>query len=219
MPSTKQSRRRLTRGEILQAAAAIADRVGLESLTMRTLATEIRSDPTAVYRHFRDKQELLDALVDHVLGDLRYPSGAQDWRAIARELALSLRDLLRAHPGVAMLIASGPPTPGSVEATAKALHLLDAAGVPPELAVRAHRSVISYVVGWVLIEQNSGAQQGSSHFAAALLLAQQHPSTDPTAVARATAPDRSAPGEFEFGLDAFLDGLTAHLPAKLRAPA
>lgn len=36
-------------------------------------------------------------------------------------------------------------------------------------------------------------------------------------MARATAPDRSAPGEFEFGLDAFLDGLSAHLPDKFRA--
>ncbi len=189
----------------------IADRDGQEALTMRSLAVEIQSDPTAIYRHFRDKQDLLSAMVDTVLDDLRYPAASQDWRAIARELALNLRELLLAHPGAAMLIASGPPTPGSVKATANALQLLAAAGMPPRLAGRAQRSVISYVVGWVLMEHGIGARQRASYFAQALLLAQQHPGSDPATLARAAIPDRSEPGEFEFGLDTFLDGLSLRL--------
>jgi AcrR family transcriptional regulator len=210
MSSTKKPRRRLSSEEILNAALLLADRSGLESLTMRSLASEIGSDPTAVYRHFRDKRELLLAIVDLALADLRYPAIANDWRSVARDLAISLREILRVHPGVTTLIAGGPPTRGTVEATARALSLLQTAGMPPDVAARAHRSVVSYVVGWVSIEQGAGEQR-QSHFATAQHLAQGFPGVDSAVIAAAIAPDRSLPGEFEFGLDLILDGLTVYL--------
>ena len=211
MPPTRKPRRRLQREEILDAALALADGSGLESLTMRSLAAEIGSDPTAIYRHFADKQELLLAMVDLVLAELRYPGSDEDWRTVARQMAVSLREVLRSHPGVTMLVASGPPTLGTVEATVRTLTLLQAAGVPSEVAVSAHRSVVSYVVGWVLIEQGPGVVQRQSNFAVAQFLALGHPGVDPVAVAQAVAADRSVSGEFEFGLDLLLEGLAAHL--------
>ncbi|WP_162795795.1 TetR/AcrR family transcriptional regulator C-terminal domain-containing protein [Nonomuraea lactucae] len=137
-----------------------------------------------------------------------FPSALKPVRA---RIDAHLRELLLAHPGAALLIAGGPPTPGSVKATANALQLLAAAGMSPRLAGRAQRAVISYVVGWVLMEHGIGARQRASYFAQALLLAQRHPGSDPATLARAAIPDRSEPGEFEFGLDAFLDGLSLRL--------
>jgi len=215
MSSTKKPRRRLDREEILNAALLLADDSGLEALSMRSLASEIGSDPTAVYRHFRDKQELLLAMVDLALAELRQPTSDGGWRTVARELAISLREVLRAHPGVTALVAAGPPTRGTVEATIRALTLLQAAGMPSELAARAHRSVVSYVVGWVLIEQGPGTEEQQSNFATVQYLARGYPEADPLMVAEAVAPDRSRPGEFEFGLDLFLDGLAAHLSENL----
>jgi len=215
MSPTKKPRRRLSREEILNAALLLADGSGLESLTMRSLAMAIGSDPTAVYRHFRDKQELLLAMVDLALTELRYPSSAEGWRSIARGLAISLREVLRSHPGVTMQVAGGPPTRGIVEATIQALTLLQDAGMPSEIAARAHRSVVSYVIGWVLIEQGPGIEKQQSNFATAQYLAQGHPEADPLVVAAAVAADRSRPGEFEFGLDLFLEGLALRLSDSL----
>lgn len=211
MPPAKKVRRRLTRKEILDAATLLADGSGLASLTMRSLAAEIGTDPTAVYRHFRDKQELLLAMLDSALEELRYPEPSGDWRVVAREMAISLREVLRSHPGLTMLVASGPPTSGTTEGTIRALALLQSAGLPLDLAVRAHRSIVSFIVGWVLIEQGSDVEARRSNFMVAHELALRHPGVDAAAVASAVASDRSAPGEFEFGLDLILKGLDSEL--------
>ncbi|UJW28767.1 TetR/AcrR family transcriptional regulator C-terminal domain-containing protein [Saccharothrix sp. AJ9571] len=107
-----------------------------------------------------------------------------------------------------MLIATGPPTPGTVNATIRALTLLQAAGLDADVAARVQRSVISYLVGWVLIEQGVATEQRQANFTAALHLAQGRGGA---AVAAAIAPDRSAKGEFEFGLELILHGLAARL--------
>ena len=219
MPATSKPRRRLQRAEIVETALSLADGAGTGSLTMRSLASEIGSDPTAIYRHFADKQELLLAMVDRALAELRYPEPGQGWRSVARQMAIGLREVLRSHPGVTMLVASGPPTRGTVEATVRTLSLLQAAGVPSEVAVSAQRSVVSYVVGWVLIEQGPGAAERQSNYALAQLLALRHSEVDPVAVAEAVAADRSSSGEFELGLDLILGGLAAHLADRRPAVA
>src|SRR3954451_8011577 len=61
-----EGRQQLSRERILGAAAELAGRDGLESLSMRRLAQELDVWPMSVYRYFRDKDELVDAVAAEV---------------------------------------------------------------------------------------------------------------------------------------------------------
>ena len=75
---------------MLQAAIAHADAGGLEALTMRTLAEMLEVAPMALYRHVANKEDLIDAMVDVVFGEIGLPSGGGDWKTAMRERAHSL---------------------------------------------------------------------------------------------------------------------------------
>ena len=66
-------RDRLSRARVLQAAMALADDGGIESLTMRRLGEELGVGPMALYRHVANKDDLIDAMVDVVFGEIGVP--------------------------------------------------------------------------------------------------------------------------------------------------
>lgn len=98
-------------------ALALADAEGLEAVTIRRLAADQGVTPMALYWHFRDKEVLLDAVVERVLeevvlplparGELSHASSAErsgDWRGRLREVMTALLGTLRRHPGVVSLV-------------------------------------------------------------------------------------------------------------------
>ena len=91
------ARQRLSRERVLQAAIAHADAGGLEALTMRQLAEMLDVAPMALYRHVANKDDLIDAMIDVVFGEIGLPSGGADWKTAMRERALSLCDVLARH--------------------------------------------------------------------------------------------------------------------------
>jgi AcrR family transcriptional regulator len=108
--SRPASRGELSRERILDAAEGLIDREGDGALTFRRLGAELGVDPTAAYRHFRNKDELLLALGDRLLGEAMVggtgllPPDA-DWRTILETAAHSLRNTLLRHPRLASLIS------------------------------------------------------------------------------------------------------------------
>ena len=60
----------LSRERVLRAAVDLADRGGIESLSMRKLGQELGVDAMALYRHVRDKDDLLDGVVEVVVGEI-----------------------------------------------------------------------------------------------------------------------------------------------------
>ena len=64
---------RLSRDQILEAAQGIIEREGIDALTMRRLALELDSSAMAVYRHVRDKDQLLVLLLDRLAAAVRRP--------------------------------------------------------------------------------------------------------------------------------------------------
>ena len=70
---------------------------GLEALTMRQLAEMLDVAPMALYRHVANKDDLIDAMIDVVFGEIGLPSGGADWKTAMRERALSLCDVLARH--------------------------------------------------------------------------------------------------------------------------
>ena len=77
--STPQ-REPLTKERILQAAVALADEGGVDSLSMRKIAQELGVVPMALYKHVANKDEMLDGMVDVVVGEIDPPLADADWK-------------------------------------------------------------------------------------------------------------------------------------------
>src|SRR3954452_22812324 len=96
------SRGPLSRDRILDAAVDLARQDGPTALSMRRIAQELDVWPMSLYRHFRDKDELLDALAERAASGIKVDDG-DDWRAQVRSLLARARTAFERHPGGARL--------------------------------------------------------------------------------------------------------------------
>jgi AcrR family transcriptional regulator len=87
----------VTRDRVLAAAIALADREGIEAVSMRRLGQELGVEAMALYRHVRDKDDILDAAIDAVVGQVDAGEPAGDWRTAMRDLSLAARRVMLAH--------------------------------------------------------------------------------------------------------------------------
>lgn len=137
---------------ILDAAESLIDREGDRALTFRRLGAELGADPTAAYRHFKNKDELLLALGDRLLGDALAAgtqSATHGWRTAFRDAAHALRDTLVRHPNLAALI-SVRITQGAHEADGieRGLAALAPTGLPMRDVVGIQRAFADTVLAW-----------------------------------------------------------------------
>jgi AcrR family transcriptional regulator len=148
----------LTRDVFVRAALGIVDREGLDALSMRRLGAEVGVDPMAAYRHFPNKDALLDGVVEAVISEVDLTvDGSAPWREQITALARSYRAALLAHPAVAPLAASRPlGTPGSLRLTERSLEVLEDAGVGRHAAILAVNVMGIFVNGVVLVETGGG---------------------------------------------------------------
>jgi AcrR family transcriptional regulator len=94
-PMEGPRRARLNRDRVLRAAVALADEAGIEALSMRKLAEELGVVPMALYKHVASKEELLDGMVDIVVGEIDPPAAGTDWKGAVRQRILSARRSLQ----------------------------------------------------------------------------------------------------------------------------
>ncbi|MEV6341888.1 TetR/AcrR family transcriptional regulator C-terminal domain-containing protein [Actinoplanes sp. NPDC051851] len=104
----KRERGSLTRSEIVKVALELAEAEGGEALTFRRLGPALGVAPTAVLRHFRDKDELLLAIGNQLLETAlaEVDPAEPDWRERIRALSRATRRAFVAHPRVAVLVAT-----------------------------------------------------------------------------------------------------------------
>ena len=97
---TRPPKRRapLTRERVLQAAVELADRGGIEALSMRKLGQELGVDAMALYRHVRDKDDLLDGLVEVIVGEIERPPRAATGRPRCASRSMAARRVMLRHP-------------------------------------------------------------------------------------------------------------------------
>jgi AcrR family transcriptional regulator len=96
----------LNRDDVLRAAVALADEAGIEALSMRALAQRIGVVPMALYKHVANKEELLDGMVDVVVGDIDLPAPGADWKDAVRRRILAAREALLGHGWASRVIES-----------------------------------------------------------------------------------------------------------------
>ena len=87
----------LSTDRILQAAIDVADREGLQALTMRRLGAELGVEAMAMYKHVSGKDDILDGMVELVVSLIEAPGHGMDWRDAMRRRARSARDVLTRH--------------------------------------------------------------------------------------------------------------------------
>lgn len=144
----------LSRQVVLEAARRIAERDGLGHLTMRHLSDELGVMPNALYSYFPDKEALLDALLDELLGEIPIPDpDAVDWRDGLTALMDDSRRLLVAHPQlVAMFLSRATTGPNASRLGEATFRLLRNGGLEGERAVEAFRALLIYSLGFAAIQ-------------------------------------------------------------------
>jgi AcrR family transcriptional regulator len=201
---------RLSRETILDAYIRLADREGPQAVSLRRLGAELGVDATAVYRHFRDKEALLEAVADRLLSELadRVPR-TDDWRRDLHELGIRARAMYLGHPRLARVIAMSPePLTGNVRLTEYVLDRLRLAGCSVEDAARIYETLAAFVAGGSSLDAEAGTASNAAlrrHLAA--LDAAAYPETVVAASYMLGEDDAS----FRFGLDLFLDGIAARI--------
>src|SRR5690606_19923489 len=90
---------KLTADRIVERALEIGDAEGLDAVTIRRLATDLGVTPMALYWHFKNKEQLLIGMADHLIAGFAVePGDGRPWPERLREVVLGLVRTLRAHP-------------------------------------------------------------------------------------------------------------------------
>jgi AcrR family transcriptional regulator len=108
MPEEQRAVRRapLSRERVLRAAVAMADEAGIDAVSMRKLAEELGVVPMALYKHVAGKDQLIDGMVDLVIGEFDPPDPGLDWKSAVRQRVLAARRAVLRHPWARQAIES-----------------------------------------------------------------------------------------------------------------
>jgi AcrR family transcriptional regulator len=202
----------LTKGRVLQAAVDVADREGLGALTMRRLGAELGVEAMSLYKHVANKEEILDGIVELVVGEIEIPSEGAEWKEAMRRRTVSAREVLSRHSwAIGLLEARGSRGPTARRYLDAILGNLRSAGFSIENAVHAFWVLDSYVYGHVIQETSLAFSSSKEMTEPAGSVPEPIPTNEyPHLVEIAQPALRSAysfDNEFEFGLDLILDAL------------
>jgi AcrR family transcriptional regulator len=204
----------LSRERIAAAALALVDREGLEALSMRRLAQELGTGTMTLYGYVRDKDDLLDAVIDAAAAES--PAwGEHDgpWRARLTSAMRELRRGLERHPVLIQLRLRRPiMTPGALRGTEAGLQALVEAGLDPAGAARAFRTLFLYTFGFAAFAVEGSREERHAQVRAAFAVLPPADYPLLTASIEAIADVMGGDEQFEFGLAQLLDGIEARLP-------
>lgn len=199
---------------MLAAAVAVADRGGIDSLSMRKLAEDLDVVPMALYKHVANKEELLDGMVDVVIGEIDPPVSGAAWKYAVRQRILSARKALKRHPWAAAVLESRTnPTPAVLDYMDSMIGLFLAGGFSVDLAHHTMHALGSRLLGFTqeLFDDSTPAPDIPPDVLRAM--AMRYPniaqialgaSHDEGSVVGSRCDDQA---EFEFALDLMLNGL------------
>jgi AcrR family transcriptional regulator len=205
----------LTRERVLRTAVDLADQGGIESLSMRKLAQALDVVPMALYRHFANKDELLNGLVDLVVEEIDPPLDGADWKTALRARILSARRALLRHPWASRLMESRTsPTPVVLAYMDSMIGMFRTGGFSLDLTHHALHAMGSRMFGFTqelfndsseadpdMDEEMFGAMADTYPYIFEIYTTISH---DDRSVVGAGCDDQF---EFEFALDLMLDGL------------
>lgn len=203
----------VSRERTLEVALAVADSDGIGAVTMRRLARALGVEAASLYHHVKNKEEILDGLVEMVAAEVDLPKPSADWRESVSQRARHTRAVLRRHPWAVSLMASrtnpGPATLGLLEA---GIRCFREGGFSVLLAAHAISTVDSYVHGFVLQEVNLPFHDEAELATMTAAIMQTFPASEFPYLFEMTVEHVLRPGydygaEFDSGLTVVLDGV------------
>lgn len=210
----------LSRHRVVLEAIRLADRDGVDGLSMRRLATTLDAGAMSLYHYVASKEELLDAMVDVVFAEIELPPEGADWRSAMRRRSVSAREVLARHPwAIGLMESRTSPGPAHLRHREAVTACLRRAGFSVVMATHANWLLDAYVYGLALQEASlpfDGADEFAD-MAEDVFLPQLPPEEFPylnESAAALVAAGYDPAGEFVFGLDLVLDALE-----RLRASA
>jgi AcrR family transcriptional regulator len=210
---TRTPRNTLSQELIVRTALDLMEASGTDGFSLRALAAELGVGPMALYTHFRSKDDLYDAVRDHLLTSVPPAPADQPWQDQIRAVCRGLRRLMLQHPCLAQLLGGRPLSGHETARLAEyLLGVLRSAGFDAETAARAHTALFTYVLGATSWEIQLAAErhdpEGSRRLRATM---ESLSSTEfPTVVELAPELSRTSRGDdqFDYGLDLLLAGLS-----------
>jgi AcrR family transcriptional regulator len=203
-------RRPLSRERVLRTAVRLADKGGIESLSMRRLAKELGVEAMSLYNHVANKDEILAGMIELVASEIELPSDEADWKAAVRRSSISSRDVLVRHRWASGIWLSSQ---GGGSARLRhadwLLRTLREAGLSKELTYHAFHILESYVLGFTLQQLNFPYNVEELPALAANFLRQLPADEYPDFVEHVMQhmEPHGDEGGFELGLDLILDSL------------
>ena len=207
-----ERRTQLTRDRVVGAGIELADRDGIESISMRRLAQELGVEAMSLYTHVRNKDDLLDGMVDGVIGKIPTSADGADWKTSLRQMVLAARSIVLTHPWAPRLIESRTtPGPATMRYINIVLGLLREGGFTIAQAHHALHILGSRALGFTqdLFDDSGDLEpETAASLASELGAALPYVAEMALAVTHGGALGRCDDElEFEFALDFILDGL------------
>ncbi|HYO42658.1 MAG TPA: TetR/AcrR family transcriptional regulator C-terminal domain-containing protein [Candidatus Limnocylindrales bacterium] len=202
----------LSRERVLRAAMGLADREGIESLTMRRLASEVGVEAMTLYYYVANKDEILAGIADLVATEIELPVPGSGWKTASRQLALATRDALVRHPWASALwmspIGVGP---GRLRHMDAGLRAFREAGFSAALTELGFHALQNHVLGYSLQKTSFTMEDADVAEAGAGFLERlpeaEYPFLAEHVRQHLEGTGHLDAGDFEFTLDLLLDGI------------
>jgi AcrR family transcriptional regulator len=188
----------ISREDIVDAAITIVEAGGYQEMSIRSLAADLGVAPMSLYRHIRHKDDLLNEVVDRLLGQVWRPTGGEDdWRAWITEVAANLRQFLVTQPAALHVYLRHPvSSPAAAERMDAMMSVLRRAGLDEAAARSAYGAVHTYTIGFAALEASRARWIPGN--------------ADVSSLARQLA-SYTTPGQFIEGLRYLLEGVGKHV--------
>ncbi|MGH3156974.1 MAG: TetR/AcrR family transcriptional regulator [Streptosporangiaceae bacterium] len=167
-----------SRGEITSAAVAIADRDGLEAVSMRRVAAELGTGAASLYRYLDTREDLLDLMTDSTGAEYDHAAPTGDWQADLVDVGEQGRAIMRRHPWLAALVITRPTLgPNGLILLEHVLDVLapHPAGIAAKLEAFAMLNTITAVFVQFELAGGSAAQQRNAAYLQHVVGSGQHP--------------------------------------------
>jgi AcrR family transcriptional regulator len=206
----------LSKQRVVVEAVRLADREGVDGLSMRRLAGALGAGAMSLYYYVASKEELLDAMIDIVFEEIELPPEETDWQSAMRQRAASARQVLARHPwAISLMESRTTPGPANLRHREAVTACLRKAGFPVLMATHANWLLDSYIYGHALQEASLPFNTADelADMTENIFLPQLPPDEFPylnESAAALIAADYDPAEEFTFGLNLLLTALEPH---------
>jgi AcrR family transcriptional regulator/GNAT superfamily N-acetyltransferase len=139
--------RGLDRAAVLKAALTLLDAEGRSGLTMRRIARELDVEAASLYTHVRNKDDLVDGVLDVIVDEVKLPPADLPWRPAVIAGLTHYRAALLAHPeAVPLLTERAGRSPSQFRLVERSISLLEGSGLSTSIAVQAHVALVAFTL-------------------------------------------------------------------------